>query len=74
LYQQEKPIFSKQHSSSVDYGLYDEDDYKSMWADISQNTIGEPKQLESETDYSGIFQQTQMRSSHYGTLDLNKSF
>jgi len=26
------------------------------------------------TEYSGIFHQTQMRSSHYGTLDLNESF
>ena len=27
-------------SNSIDYTAYDEDDYKSMWADISQNTAG----------------------------------
>jgi hypothetical protein len=40
---------------------YDEDDYKSMWADISQNTTGKDgaKQDDGEmTEYSGIFHQT----------------
>lgn len=43
-------------SNSIDYA-YDEDDYKSMWADISQNTTGVPHPIVDEdmTEYSGIF-------------------
>lgn len=43
-------------SNSIDYGVYDEDDYRSMWADISQNTNGcGQRQDEEMTEYSGIF-------------------
>lgn len=47
-------------SNSIDLMTYDEDDYKSMWADISQNTTGKEgtKNDEEMTEYSGIFHQT----------------
>jgi hypothetical protein len=52
----EQPEFDSRRapSNSLDLGLYDEDDYKSMWADISHSTTG-MKQEDELTDYSGIF-------------------
>ena len=62
---------SREHESSV---AYDEEDYKSMWADISQHTMGQSHYIDDEngTEYSGIFQINQLRSDQNKT-DLNES-
>ena len=60
-----------------DLNLEDVDDYHSYWANISRNTLDGQRQRDDEemTEYSDIWQQTQMRSSHYGTVnDLETSF
>jgi hypothetical protein len=45
-------------SRELESEVYDEDDYKSMWADISQHTVGMSVTVDDEqgTEYSGIFQ------------------
>ena len=57
--------------------VYDAEDYKSMWADISQHTVGQSMTQDEDTEFEGISTgifQNHLRSSQVGTLDLNESF
>jgi hypothetical protein len=68
---------SRQEPSHSDYtNIDDADDYQSYWATISRTTDGGQRREDEEmTENSEIFHQTQMRSSHYGTVqDLDASF
>lgn len=40
-------------SSSV-AEVYDAEDYQSMWADISQHTVGQSMTLDEDNEYEGI--------------------
>jgi hypothetical protein len=44
-------------SREVESEVFDEEDYKSMWADISHHTVGHSVTVDDEqgTEYSGIF-------------------